>query len=65
MRIKSSSVPSPNNLKEEGEWLIVVTRLEVRKFVFKITNGNDSFLISTLVCWEGLEIETIENIKKN
>ena len=50
MWMKTSSVPSLINLKEEGEWLIVVTRLEVRKFVFKITSAEDSFLVSTLVC---------------
>ena len=39
------------NQAEEGKWLLAVTSVEATNSVFKITDENNSFLISTLGQW--------------
>ena len=39
------------NLYEEGKWLLVVTKFEVMNSVFKITDENKSFAITTQSPW--------------
>ena len=59
------SFSPPKNLSEEGEWLLGVSLFECINSVFKITNENGSFSITTPDHWNSESAEkTIDEQKK-
>ena len=55
----------PINLLEEGKWLLAVSFLECTNSVFKITNENNSFLITIPGHWQSKSDEkTIDKLNK-
>ena len=53
------------NLSEEGNWLLSVTSFEATNFVFKTTNENNSFSITTPGHWNSKPAgKTIDDLIK-
>ena len=51
-QMQTFSFSPPINLTEDGKWLLAVTSFEATNSVFKITNENNPFSITTPGYWE-------------
>ena len=64
-QMQTFSFNPPNNLIEEGKWLLPVSSFERTNSVFNITNDNSSFSITVPGHWESKSAEkTIDKLNK-
>ena len=65
-QMQTFSFNSRINLSEEGKWLLAVASFETTSSVFKITDENNSFSITTPGHWQTKSAEkTIDELNKN
>ena len=64
-QMETISFSPPIVLVEEGKWLLGVTSFECIIFVFKITNENKCFSITTLCNWNSESTEKTNNELKS
>ena len=76
-QMETFSYSPPNNLVEEGKWLLAISSFECTNSVFNITNENNSFSITIPGHWQNkyaektigelndlLELRSLELYKK-
>ena len=64
-QMQTFSFNPPNNLVEEGKWLLAVASLECTNSVFNITNENNLFSINIPIHWQtDYDEQTVDKLTK-